>query len=248
MATFETPGTASRRGRLQHLRRLRDVGQPGRLRDPLLHHLAGPVEVGPGLEDHVDGGRTWHRLRPNLVEPGHAIEQVLLQGHRDQLLDFLGGKPERLGLDLYRYRLELREHISLGVTKLPDANRHDHDGGSDNGTTSSQTRPDQPTHHGWRPPCAYSMVCEELFAVIRIHPAEDISSRTASCWDSDRLASSLLSVRSAVGAYVVDRMVEQARSGTPVSGANATGVDLPSVHVARARIIQPMSTTDSSPN
>ena len=45
------------------------------------------------------------------VEPRDAVEQVLLERHRDQLLDLRGGQAERLGLDLDRGRPELRVDV-----------------------------------------------------------------------------------------------------------------------------------------
>ena len=43
---------------------------------------------------------TRHRLRADVPEARDAVEQVLLDRHRDQLLDLLGGQTERLGLHL----------------------------------------------------------------------------------------------------------------------------------------------------
>ena len=95
----------SRVGRFGH------VGQGMGLGQPLLDQLPGLIDVGAGLEDQDDRGQARHRLRPDDLDALHAVEQVGLEGDRDQLLDLLGRQPERLGLDLGVRGRELRKHI-----------------------------------------------------------------------------------------------------------------------------------------
>ena len=74
----------------------------------------------PGLEDQVDGGQAGHRRRVDVVQPGHAVEQVLLQRHRDQLLHLGGRQAERLGLDLDRGGHQLRVHVDRSAPQLDE--------------------------------------------------------------------------------------------------------------------------------
>ena len=57
------------------------------------------------------------------------MEKVRLEGHRDQLLDFVCGQPQGLGLDLDVRRGEFRKDVNRGARQLADAEqqrRHGH--------------------------------------------------------------------------------------------------------------------------
>ena len=92
-----------------------DFGQP------LLHHLPGAHDVGAVLEDEHDRRRPGNRLRADFVEPRRTVEHVGFQRHRDQGLDFGGGKPERLGLNLDIRLRELRQNVDRHFVQLRDA-------------------------------------------------------------------------------------------------------------------------------
>jgi len=102
---------AGRRGGLKHDRAAADVRQRVRLGQPFLHRLARLEQVGAGLEGQVDRGQPRPGLRPDLVQPGDAVEQVLLDRDRDELLDLGRGQAERLGLDLHLGWPELRIYV-----------------------------------------------------------------------------------------------------------------------------------------
>ena len=87
------------------------VRQRVRLGQPLLHDLAGPIDVGAGLEDQDDGRQPGDRLRADLVDARDTVEQVGLERDGDELLDLLGGQAERLGLDLDVGRGELGQDV-----------------------------------------------------------------------------------------------------------------------------------------
>ena len=59
----------------------------------------------PGSDDRLD-----------LFEERHTVQQVLLERHRDQLLDLLGRETERLGLDLDLRGRELRKDVGLRIS------------------------------------------------------------------------------------------------------------------------------------
>ncbi len=98
-----------------------------RLRQPFSDHLACREDVGSGLEDHHDRGQAGDRLRVDLVEERHALQEVGLEGHRDQLLDLVRGQAEGLGVDLNVRRGEFREHIA-GHAREPEEADQQRDG------------------------------------------------------------------------------------------------------------------------
>ena len=78
--------------------------------------------IGAGLEDHLDPRQPGHRLGADDVEERDAVEQVLLERDGDELLDLLGGEPERLGLHLHRRPARTRAATSRGMpAELHDA-------------------------------------------------------------------------------------------------------------------------------
>ena len=101
------------------------LGQGVSLGEALLDELPCPVDVGAGLEDEHDRRQAGHGLRADDVDALHPVQQVRLERNRDELLDFLGGEPERLGLDLGVGGRELGEHVHRGVAKLDDADGDD---------------------------------------------------------------------------------------------------------------------------
>ena len=109
----------SRVGGLETLRQGMGLGEP------LLDQLPGLIDVRAGLEDQDDRGQAGHRLRPDHLDALHPVEQVGLEGDRDQLLDLFGRQPEGLGLDLGVGGRELRKHIHRSPPELHDAHRKD---------------------------------------------------------------------------------------------------------------------------
>ena len=70
-------------------------------RESLLHKLARLHEVGPALEDQVDGRERRHRLRAHDVQAIDAVESVF-DGDRYELFDLRSRKPQGERLDLTR--------------------------------------------------------------------------------------------------------------------------------------------------
>ena len=116
------------------------------LREPLGHHLPRAVDVGARLEDEEDPRQAGNRLGANVVEEGDAVEQVLLQRHRDQLLDLRRRQPERLGLDLDRGRHELREDVHGHLPELADTHHQRRRSRSYDQQSKPQNRLDDRTH------------------------------------------------------------------------------------------------------
>jgi hypothetical protein len=151
------PDPARRGQGLQHLRRLRHLRQPGhpdRLRESLRHDLACIQQVGPGLERHDYRRQPRQRRRLDLVEERHPVEQVLLKRDRDELLDLLRGEPKGLRLDLDPRWGELGEDVHRRIAELRDAEDHESGGDGKDQAPDLQTRANDPTHHGAKPPCA----------------------------------------------------------------------------------------------
>ena len=97
--------------------------------EALSNQLTASVDVGAGLEDHHDRGQPGQRFRSDHVHALDPVEQVLFQRNSDQLLDFLSGEAQRLGLNLRVRWAELRQHLQRCAAKLHDANRQDADSG-----------------------------------------------------------------------------------------------------------------------
>jgi hypothetical protein len=130
------------RQRLDHLRRLGDSRQAGhtdRLREPLLHELPRVEEVRPGLEGHHHRRQARKRDRRDLVHERHSHQQILLEGHRDQLLHLGCREPEGLGLHLDRRWLVLRQQVHRGLGQLHHAQCNDADGERDDDLLKPQT-------------------------------------------------------------------------------------------------------------
>ena len=138
---------AGGRHRLEQDRRPGHVRQHERLGQPLLHQLAGLVEVGAGGEVQVDLGQAGNRVRGDVGDAHHAFEQVLFQRHRDQGFHLRGGKARRLGLDPRRDGCGLREHVRVNSRHGRDGQRHDPGGHRDNQETEPDTCADQRAQH-----------------------------------------------------------------------------------------------------
>ena len=93
---------AGRRHRLQQRWRARDLRQRMRLGQALLHHLSRLNHVGARREEHLDRRQAGDRLGLDRLQPGHAVEQVGLERHRDQRFDLGSRQSERLGMNLER--------------------------------------------------------------------------------------------------------------------------------------------------
>ena len=143
---------AARRGDgLDHLRRprnLRETSCRDRLGQTLTDDLASVEHVGARLEGHDHRRKARQRDRLDLFEERDAHEQVLLEGHRDQLLDLLCGEPEGLRLHLDGGPLEFGQDVRAGVVQLQNAVDEEPDGNRDHQTTELDTRADDPPHHG----------------------------------------------------------------------------------------------------
>ncbi len=142
--------TARRGDGLDHLRRLRNLretrGRDG-LGQTLTDDLARVEHAGPGLEGHDHRREPGQRDRLDLLEERDTHEQVLLERHRDQLLDLLGGEPEGLRLDLDGGSLEFGQDVRAGVVQLQNAVDEEPDGNRDHQTTELDARTDDPPHH-----------------------------------------------------------------------------------------------------
>jgi hypothetical protein len=117
-----------------------------RLRELLLHELARLGDVGALLEEQDDRREARHRLRAQDGGALHAVEEVGLQRHGDQLLDLLGRQPERLGLDLDVGWCELGQDVDRRVTQLHETGRHHGHGGAEDQQPEAQRRRDDPAH------------------------------------------------------------------------------------------------------
>jgi hypothetical protein len=110
--------------------------------------LSGSV---PGSKISFDPGQPGDRLRADGVQPGHPVEQVLLEGDGDELLDLGRGQPEGLGLDLNPRRGELRQHVHRHVAQLGGPEHQQGRGQHDHDPAGPQAPPDDPTDHGRLP-------------------------------------------------------------------------------------------------
>jgi hypothetical protein len=103
--------------------------------------------IRPRFEDHLDPGEPGNRLGPDVVEPGHPIEQVLLHGNGDHLLDFRRGEPERFGLNFHSCRDELRQDVHRHSSHFADAENYHAHGDCYDEESQLQARFDNRTHH-----------------------------------------------------------------------------------------------------
>jgi hypothetical protein len=143
---------AGRRQRLEHAGRLGHVRDPaGGLDQALLHQLPGLQHVGPRLEDQLDPRQPGERLGAELVEERDPVEQVLLERDGDQLLHLFRREPERLGLDVDQWRVELRKHVHRRVAELGDAKQHQPGGDRQHQKAQPQARRNDPAHHRGTP-------------------------------------------------------------------------------------------------
>jgi hypothetical protein len=109
-------------------------------------NLPRGVQVGARLERQVDHGQAGHRRRVDAVQPRHAVEQVLLEPQRDQLLHLGRRQPERLGLDFHRRRHELRVDVDGGGAELGDPDDRQPDDERDDETPEPEARTKDPAH------------------------------------------------------------------------------------------------------
>ena len=88
-----------------------------------------------------------------MVEPGHSVEQILLEAGGDELLHLGRGETLGLGLDRDDRRRELGERGHLGITQLEGTEPHDHDSHADDEDTEFQAERDElADHDGQTPP------------------------------------------------------------------------------------------------
>ena len=104
--------------------------------------------VGAGLEEQDDRRHARDGLRAQDRRALGAVEQVGLERDRDELLDLLGGEPERLRLHLDVGRRELGEHVGRRLVELQDAEDHDARGDADDEQPEAQAPADDVTDHG----------------------------------------------------------------------------------------------------
>ena len=122
-------------------------GQRVRLRQPLLHHLARRGGRCPGsktitIDDSPGTDCGADRRRGH----GDAVEQVCLERNGDQLLDLLGGEPERLGLDLTVGGANSGRTSTGRVAQLSDAEDDHARCRDDEDAAKPQAGPDDPPH------------------------------------------------------------------------------------------------------
>jgi hypothetical protein len=118
-----------------------------RLSQALGNSLPRTVDVRSLLEDEKDPREPGDGLRANVLEEGHAVEQVLLHRDGDQLLDLGRGEPECLGLNLDGRRSELGQNVDRHVADLHDAEDHGCCCDRDDDASEPQARLDDPAHH-----------------------------------------------------------------------------------------------------
>ena len=141
---------ARRRQRLQHRRRLGDVGEGGsaQLGEALLHELATLVDVVAGLEHQHDRRQARQRGGADDVDALDAVEQVRLERDRQQLLDLGRRQAEGFSLDLDVRRGELGIDVHGRVAERHDADDHDRGGDADDEAAEPQRRTDDRADHG----------------------------------------------------------------------------------------------------
>jgi hypothetical protein len=90
------------------------------------HAGAGPVEVGPVLEDHVDEGPAEHRLPADELHLGRG-DELGGDGIGDLVLDQVGGAPLPVGGDDHLGVAEVREGVERGPQERPVAAGDSHE-------------------------------------------------------------------------------------------------------------------------
>ena len=139
---------ARRRAGLEHDGGLGDVRQRVCLAHALGDQLARLHQIGAGLEDDDDGRQPGEGLGADALDPGHSVEEVLLHPEGDQLLDFLRGKSERLGLDLHVRQRELRQDVQRHVAEPCDTHHEKRDGQYEDDESRLETRLNDRAQHG----------------------------------------------------------------------------------------------------
>jgi hypothetical protein len=155
---------------LEHHRWLGDLGKIPALSQSFLHDLSGLQRVSPRLEDEHNRGETGDGLRRDVVEPRHAVEEQLLHGRGDQLLDLDGREPEGLRLHFDVHRGEVRQCVHRGVAELhgPQGEEADDEAGYEQGKLKAGTS--DVAEDDDHPGRSSRMPCENGFA--RARPAE----------------------------------------------------------------------------
>ena len=108
-------------------------------------------DVGSGLENHENPGQSGYGFRPNVLEEGDAVQQILLERNGYQLFDLSGRQAECLCLDLDRSRGELGQDFDGSFAKLArpyDERSRRH---RDDEKAELQTRSNDPTQHAGPP-------------------------------------------------------------------------------------------------
>ena len=101
----------------------------------------------PGSKSQVDDRQAGHRPGRDRVDPRHAVEEVLLDRHRDQLLDLLRRQSEGLRLDLHRGRLELGVDVHVRALQLDERHAEERDDAGHDDPPQPHRRTDQPGDH-----------------------------------------------------------------------------------------------------
>ena len=76
----------------------------------------------------------------------------MFEPERDEAFHLGRGKPGSLGLDLHRWRPEVRKRIGLQITEVPDAECNHDDCESQDDPPGFDTGTNKPSHHGRKPP------------------------------------------------------------------------------------------------
>jgi hypothetical protein len=137
-----------RRDGLDHLRRRRHVRDRLRLGEPLCDELPGAEDVGPALEEERDRRQAGDRVRADRLDALDPVEQVLLEGHGQQLLDLRRRQAEALGLDLDGRLRVLRQDVDARRTQLPDGDDHERHGDRDHEQPEPEACVDDRADHG----------------------------------------------------------------------------------------------------
>jgi hypothetical protein len=82
-----------------------------------------------------------------VLDPRNPIQQILFQGHSDQLLDLLGGQAKGLGLNLNIRWLKLWIDIDGGIVQLIQTHSEDPDGCRHHEPRKPQRCTDSPLDH-----------------------------------------------------------------------------------------------------
>jgi hypothetical protein len=87
--------------------------------------------------------------------PGTDFERMELRGAAERVFQldgnqgfhFRGGHPQGFGLNLHKWRRELRKDVHWHAAKLLGAKEHQHRGDSNHQVAKTYARSDDPTHH-----------------------------------------------------------------------------------------------------